>query len=213
MRRGIFGGTFNPIHFGHLRTAEEVRETCVLDSLLFIPSGNPPLKEADLADAGHRYAMVRRAVEANRHFSVSDIELLRTERSYTVTTLLELREKYPEDELFFILGMDAFLDIPNWWQPERLIRLVDFIVVARPGFDLADAVRFPFLEEGAAPPPPSFPSPLRLAGGRTAVFLPVTALDISSTAIRRLVREDRSIRYLVPEAVEEYIRSHGLYRG
>lgn len=192
-----------------------MRETCLLDSVLFIPSGNPPLKEADLAEAGHRYEMVRRAVEPNRHFGVSDIELQRTERSYTVTTLLELRGRYPEDELFFILGIDAFLDIPAWWQPESVVRLVDFIVVTRPGFSMADAARSPFLSfpAGADPSllsPPA--SPLRLAGGRSAVFLPVTPLALSSTAIRGLVREDRSIRYLVPETVEEYIRSRGLYR-
>lgn len=190
-----------------------MRDACMLDSILFIPSGNPPLKEADLAEAGHRYAMVRRAVESNPYFDVSDMELKRTERSYTVTTLLELREEYPEDELFFILGVDAFLDIPTWWQPGQLIRLIDFIVVARPGFDMAHAARSPLLEGTASPLSLSSSSPLRLEGGRTALFLPVTPLDISSTAIRRLVREDRSIRYLVPESVEEYIRSHGLYRG
>lgn len=228
MRLGIFGGTFNPVHFGHLRTAEEVREAVHLDSVIFIPSGNPPLKGADLIEAPHRYEMVQRAVERNRHFRVSDIELRRPEKSYTVTTLQELTAMFPGDGLFFILGVDAFLDIPNWWQPDQLMHLADFIIVTRPGFDAADLRMSPYVKdhnelsvlcsklEKEDDPENMLPAarclPLALKSGRTALLTPVTPLAISSTGIRRLVKDGRSISYLLPEAVEEYIQRHHLYR-
>ena len=238
MRLGIFGGTFNPIHFGHLRTAEEVRYKLDLDRVIFIPSGNPPLKSLDLTDASHRYAMARLATKSNRYFDVSDIELKQPDKSYTVNTLQKLCELYPRDELYFILGLDAFLDMPNWWQPERLIRMVEFIVVPRPGFDTADIAKSPYMEDSNEllvtsneSPPPQPPLvkggseggysslvtrhsllSLKLKGGRNATLVPVTPLGISSTDIRALVKERKSIGYLLPEAVEEYISAHGLYR-
>ncbi|HEX8949602.1 MAG TPA: nicotinate-nucleotide adenylyltransferase, partial [Dissulfurispiraceae bacterium] len=147
MRLGIFGGTFNPIHFGHLRTAEEVRYKLNLDKVVFIPSGNPPLKSLDLTDASHRYAMARLAAESNRYFDVSDIELKQPDKSFTVNTLQKLCELYPRDELYFVLGLDAFLDMPNWWQPERLIRMVEFVVVPRPGSDTEDIAKSPYIED------------------------------------------------------------------
>ncbi|MEW5745027.1 MAG: nicotinate-nucleotide adenylyltransferase [Nitrospirota bacterium] len=213
MRLGIFGGTFNPVHFGHLRTAEEVREAAGLDRVVFIPSGSPPLKATDLVDAAHRYEMVALAAGGNARFLVSDIELRQTGKSYTAVTFRRLREHYPDDELFFILGIDAFLDLPHWWQPESLIELTDFIVVLRPGFTFADIATSPYIaSRGESVGEGTAPGIRMLKSGKSVILLEVTQLAVSSTEIRRLLREGKSIRYLVPEAVEAYIHRHGLYR-
>ncbi len=241
MRLGIFGGTFNPVHLGHLRTAEEVGYKLDLDKVIFIPSGNPPLKALDLPDAQHRYEMTKLATESNVNFTVSDIELRQAGKSYTVNTLQRLHGIYPQDELLFILGTDAFLDIPHWWQPDRLISMADFVIVARPEFSPEDLAKSPYVEHesrrshpfikpvpcsdgrsgnAAAPEGSGAVSAtcdcstvrFRLRGGRSAVFVRVTPLDISSTDIRMLVRENKSIRYLLPETVEKYIHAHSLYR-
>lgn len=212
MRLGIFGGTFNPVHFGHLRTAEEVRQKLSLDRIIFMPSGNPPLKIKDLAEAPHRYLMVKAATESNEDFSVLDIELTQTEKSYTVDTVQRLYGIYPQDELFFILGADAFLDMPNWRLPDRLVSQVDFIIVSRPGFDMEDIAKSPYIDDGGGVSGETPGHQLKLKGGRRAVLMYVTQLGISSTDIRRLIRENKSIRYLLPQAVEKYIYEHGLYR-
>lgn len=225
MRLGIFGGTFNPIHFGHLRAAEEVRAGLGADKIIFVPSGNPPLKSSDLIEASHRYAMTRLAVNSNVAFVVSDLEVRKPDKSYTVDTLESLRAIYPDDELLFILGLDAFLDLPNWWQPEKLTGMTDFVVVTRPGFAAGDVLNSPFVDQYrhceecsdeaiskhaiAAPPARN---DIFLKSGRIIYPFPITPLDISSTNIRKLVREGKSIKYLLPEAVEEYITAHGLYR-
>ncbi len=222
MRLGILGGTFNPIHFGHLRAAEEARERGNLDKVIFMPSGNPPLKIVDLIDASHRYAMARLATASNVNFVVSDLEIRQIEKSYTVNTIQRLCEIYPGDELFFILGIDAFLDIPNWWQPDVLTGMVDFILVTRPGFDLMDVLKSPYINKGKGSkvnPVRSDASngvkgqgeEMRLLSGRKALVLQMTPMGISSTEIRRLLREGKSIKYLLPDKVEEYIYQHNLY--
>lgn len=207
MKLGIFGGTFNPIHFGHLRTAEETREALGLDGVIFVPSGNPPLKRQGLADAAHRYEMAALATAPNPCFRLSDVELRRAEKSYTVTTLHLLREQYPDDELLFILGIDAFLDIPHWRWPDSLIAMTDFVVVVRPGFSLSLLASSPYLSDRQAEG-----GGLTLASGRRIIPVQVTQLAISSTDIRGRVSEGKSIKYLVPEPVEHYILTHGLYR-
>jgi nicotinate-nucleotide adenylyltransferase len=216
VKTGIFGGTFNPIHYGHLRTAEELRYRLGLDRIIFIPAGTPPLKRAELVPAAHRLAMTCLAVEKNSGFLVSAIEINREECSYTVNTIRELRALYPEDELLLILGIDAFLDIPLWWQPDELLAMVDFAVVTRPGFDIAEILKSPYIQQkgqGArGKGQENISEPWTLKGGRRLFTVPVTPLGISSTAIRALIREGKSIRYLLPEAVAEYIAGHGLYR-
>ena len=205
MRLGIFGGTLNPIHFGHLRAAEEVRDKLAIDRIIFMPSGNPPLKVSGLIEASHRYAMTRLATSSNVNFLVSDLEVLKTEKSYTVDTLERLLAIYPGDELFFILGLDTFLDMPNWRQPERLSGMVDFIVVTRPGFDPADIGKSPYIKHMEGP------GLWALSSGKRAIHVKITAMDISSTNIRRLLKEGKDIKYLLPETVEQYIYSHKLY--
>ncbi|MBA4348960.1 MAG: nicotinic acid mononucleotide adenylyltransferase [Thermodesulfovibrio sp.] len=212
MRLGIFGGTFNPIHYGHLRAAEEVRYKINLDRVIFIPSGNPPLKSSELSDAAHRYAMTKLATDLNVNFVVSDIELRQTGKAYTVNTLERLFEIYAGDELFFVLGIDAFLDIPNWRQPDRLIGMIDFIILTRPGFDLKDIIKSPFIS-GRIKTDRIVGETITLKGGRKAIIVDIRPLDISSTEIRELAREDKSIKYILPEAVEKYIYTHNLYKS
>ena len=209
------GGAFNPIHYGHLRAAEEVRMKLGFEKILFIPSGNPPLKVRDLADVNHRYEMTRLSVDTNSFFDISDIECGVSRKSYTVETLATLGERYPDYEFFFILGHDSFLDIPVWYQPERLMELANFVVVSRPGFRFSDLSP----KVSAAPETLSALDArtlemyrLPLESGRELLLLNVTPMDISATAVRALVRAGKSIKYLLPEKVESYIILHRLYR-
>jgi len=210
MRLGIFGGTFNPIHFGHLRAAEAARDLIDLDKVIFVPSGNPPLKASGLPEASHRYAMTRIATASNINFLMSDIEMRESSVSYTIDTVSQLRVLYPDDQLHLILGLDAFLDLPHWREPEELIDSIDFIIIARPGFQAADLNASPFIE-GVISEFPDRVTSLRIRSGRTAFVTALSAFDISSTAIRRLAMEGKSIKYLLPDPVEQYILQHKLY--
>lgn len=213
MRVGILGGSFNPVHFGHLRVAEEVREALRLDRVLFIPAALPPHKVGHrLAPPEHRLAMVRLAIRGNAAFAVSTIELERQGRSYSVETLRALRGQHPDWHLHFIVGLDAFAEIGTWKDYRELFALADFVVISRPGFALRPlrsllpvAARKDF-----------WYAPDRLTlhhrSGHTVAFQAVTGLDISATAIRSRVGQGKSIRYLVPAAVERYIAAHQLYR-
>lgn len=211
---GMFGGTFNPIHYGHLRAAEEVRERIGLGKILFIPSGTPPLKVEDLAPAEHRYEMTRLSIETNPLFQISDIECRQVGKSYTVETIMALREIYPDKEFYLILGIDSFLDIPSWYQPERLMELTNFIIISRPGFHFSNLSSMittdaRILSELDTCELQSHK--ISLKSGREGFLLNVTLMDISATAIRRLVRSGMSIKYLLPDAVESYIIFNKLY--
>jgi len=218
MKVGIFGGTFNPIHYGHLRAAEEVREKAALDKILFIPSGRPPLKRRNIADVKHRYEMTRRALAENTHFELSDIECRQIGKSYTVKTLKELKRSLPERDLFFILGIDAFLEIPKWWHHEELPALTHFIIISRPGLHFTDLRTSPIvkmkksvlkkLDHGELD---SYAA--RLYGHIMVILLGVTPISISSHAIRNHLGHKRSIKYLLPASVESYIIANKLYQG
>lgn len=198
MELGIFGGTFHPVHLGHLRAAEEVREALGLARVLFVPAKLPPHKDARaVAPSEVRLDLVRRAVAGNGAFAVSDLELGRGGLSYSVDTLRELRDGLaPGDRLWFLVGSDAFREIHTWFRYPEIFTLADLAVMSRP-------------PEAAPPPPPSalagdftpFPGGLLHRSGREVRFVPVTLLDISGTAIRRALVEGRSVRYLVPEEV------------
>ena len=214
MKTGILGGTFNPIHLAHLRIAEEVREACRLDEVLFIPAATPPHKPAPPATAfADRIAMVRAAIAGNPHFRVSDLEAHRSGKSFSVDTLELLRQADPQGERYFIVGLDSFRDIATWKDYARLFELAHLVVTARPGVDLPDplaalpvAVQKDFCYDAA-------PKKLRHRSGNAVIFLEETRLDISSTRIRHKVASGASIRYLVPPAVADYIVAHGLYRA
>ncbi|MGD0282938.1 MAG: nicotinate-nucleotide adenylyltransferase [Dissulfurispiraceae bacterium] len=209
MRLGIFGGTFNPIHSAHLRTAEEVGYKLGLDKVIFVPSGNPPLKEQGTVEASHRFAMATLAAASNKGFIISDLEAGKKGKSYTVDTLRMFHKNYPGAELFFILGIDAFLDMPKWRQPERLTGITDFIIVSRPGFSFDAVAKSPYIQsvESSA----GAYALCSLKSGRRAFLVPVTRLDISSTGIRHLIKQKKSIKYLLPPSVERYIKKNKLY--
>jgi len=218
MKVGIFGGTFNPIHYGHLRAAEEVGEQLGLDRVLFVPSGNPPLKTKDIAPARQRFVMARIAIKDNRLFALSDIESRLPGKSYTVRTIEALQKENRQAEFSLILGIDAFLDIANWWHPEHLVTLSHFIIISRPGYAFLDLqsspyikIKKPILQALDAGDIESHTA--TLLSQREAVLLRLTPLSISSTEIRRLVRLGSSIKYLLPPAVQSYIITHKLYKS
>ena len=196
MRIGVFGGTFDPIHMGHLVVAEDARAALGLDKVLFIPAGQPWFKSyRQITDAHHRLAMVRLAVESNPCFDVSDIEIRRSGPSYTVDTLAELREQHGVADFIVILGVDALREIDRWYQPRRLFEMASVVGMARPGATIDLSVL------NAAIPGAS--SRMQLVDS--------TLIDISGTEIRQRVAAGRSIRYRVPAAVERYIKENGLY--
>ena len=216
MKIGIFGGTFNPIHYGHLRSAEEIRTMFGLERIFFIPSGNPPLKRKDLADTKHRYKMVRMAVRGNPYFEALDIECTRPGKSYTVNTLELLLKKYTDVDFYFMLGIDAFLDIPNWREPEKIMSLTNFIVLSRPGKNFEDLLDSPYLDiikTGLAGLDRGGKKSCRTAlkNSKKVFLAKVTPIGISSTDIRKAVKKGTSIKYMLPENVESYIISKSLY--
>lgn len=217
MSLGLLGGTFNPVHYGHLRAAEEVRQRLALDGIVFVPAGAPPLKEEALASAAERYEMVRLAIAGNPAFGISDVETAREGKSYTVDTIEALSREHPGERLLFILGVDAFMDVPYWKEPQRLLGSADFVVIRRPGFPFARLggsrlVRVERSLLNSLDRAEVERHEARLPGGRTATLLAIDALDISATAIRNHICEGRSARYLLPENVESYIMSKGLYK-
>ncbi len=215
-RIGLFGGTFNPVHYAHLRAAEEVARSLMFDKVLFIPAHNPPLKKGVLASPEERLQMVRMAVEDNPLFEVSDIEFERNELSYSAYTLKELKERHPEDDLYFILGLDAFLDIVNWYDPESILECINLVVISRPPGHIKDLTSSPFVEISAESASIFERSSLsryetKLKNGNSLLVLNVTPMNISATLIRNLLGDGKSIKYLLPEKVESFIMSNGLY--
>ncbi|HHY40417.1 MAG TPA: nicotinate-nucleotide adenylyltransferase [Syntrophaceticus sp.] len=194
-RLGILGGTFDPIHYGHLMVAEAAREKFFLDKVIFMPASIPPHKHGVLTDFWHRYLMVTLAILGNPFFEASRLEYERGGITYTVDTMRQLRQIHGDAaELFFITGVDTILDIFGWKEPEELLSLCRFIVAARPGLDLhiVSEVFGKYYSLVVMP-------------------LEMPQLDISSSDIRKRIREGRSIKYLVPESVEQYIIQQKLY--
>lgn len=199
MRVGVFGGTFDPIHIGHLVSAEEARVELELERVVFVPARLPPHKlDHIVSPAEHRLAMVELAIASNPHFTVSRVDIDRSGPSYTVDTIELLRSEWgPGVEIYFIMGSDSLLDILTWHNPRQLIRLCHFAVVSRPGYQVN---------------PDELDTLLPGLASRVQM-LNVPELDISSTDIQRRVREGLSIKYQVPEAVEDYIYQHLLYQN
>jgi len=194
-RIGVFGGAFNPVHTAHLIIAEDVRQQMHLDKVLFIPYAKPPHKEhSELSDAEIRLHMINLAISDNPFFESSDMEIKRGKNSitYTVDTLLELREKYKNEQvkLYLIIGIDNLIDLHTWKDPGKLFLLSEVIVLNRPGY-LIQNVQNDY--------------------NRQVIFIPAPNLDISATDIRFKIKENKSIKYLVPKAVEEFIKNNKLY--
>jgi nicotinate-nucleotide adenylyltransferase len=216
LKLGILGGTFNPIHYGHLAAAEEVRERLKLDRMLFIPSSIPPHKqEEDIPSAAQRFEMVRIATSGNPHFETSDIEIKRQGKSYTIDTLETLRTINQNSELNFITGIDTFLEIETWKNWERLFNLCSFVVLSRPGYRFTDLMKIAFMKQAEPELSRLDRGQLMRAVVRSGVFTvcleTIPLYDISSTDIRRRIKEGRSIKYLLPDAVEIYIMKNRLY--
>jgi nicotinate-nucleotide adenylyltransferase len=199
MSIGILGGTFDPIHMGHLVGAEEARIRLELAQVLFIPAGQPWLKaDRSISAIGHRVEMVRLAISSNPYFKLSTIEADRPGPSYSVDTLEELRRLDSRARFLFILGEDLLQELPQWRSPSRLIELCQLLVITRSGY-----------------PPPDLNSLEDAIPGISGciIFLEIPQIDISSTQIRQRVARGLSIKYLVPESVEDYIHRIRLYLG
>lgn len=187
-RIGILGGTFNPIHIGHLMIAQAVLEKSRLDKVIFVPSCLPPHKSGrNLIDARHRLRMARLAVRGNRHFEVSSFEILKGGKSYSVDTLRYFRRRYPGAKLFFIIGSDHIAKLHTWKNIQEVIRIVSFIAVYRPGFR-------------------TIRSQIRIK----SMIIP--GVHTSSSDIRRRLVAGKTVKHLIPENVLRYIRKHKLYR-
>lgn len=198
MKIGVLGGTFDPVHRGHLTVAEEARASLSLDEILLVPAGQPQLKPAQsITPAEHRLQMLRLAIADRPHFKVSTVEIERPGPSYTVDTIDELRRQYgSQDEIFFILGWDRLPQLAEWREPARLIKMCYLVAVPRPGFHRPDLDAL----ENSIP-------------GITerVVLLDKPLINISASAIRELAWRGLSLRHLVPESVAEYIIKHKIY--
>ncbi len=186
------GGTFDPIHTGHLVLAEQVKEKLKLDQVIFIPCFSPPHKTREkLSPAEDRFQMTKLALQGNRSFLVSDIEIKKAGLSYTVDTLRDLKNRYPRSQIYFLTGSDVVDELNTWKEPEEIYKLAKVVIATRPGFDEFDPENH-FVKK--------------------SIMVEITGLQISSSEIRKEVEKRRSIKYLVPLKVEEYIRKKRLYR-
>ncbi|MGA1863449.1 MAG: nicotinate-nucleotide adenylyltransferase [bacterium] len=216
---GIFGGTFNPIHVGHLIVAEHIRECFRLTGIYFVPSAIPPHKESPVLEGKHRLKMVALATDSNPFFYTSSMEVDRGGRSYTIDTVCQMRRELGEGHVFyFILGADAFRDISTWKDYTRLLQACRFIVISRPGAKIdkiAEDLSVTLKKHGLT-------LAIKMIGRNEAFqdidlhaadifFVPVPKIDISSSLIRKMIRTGKSIRYQVPDEVGQYIGKHGLY--
>jgi len=200
MRVGIFGGTFDPVHYGHLLLAEQCREQCVLDEVRIIPAGLPPHKtENDISPAKARVEMLQLAIGGHESFRIDEREILRTGPSFTYETLEELQKEEPDRRLFLIIGADSLYDFPTWRKPERIMELAELIVVNR----------------GDQPPPEldAFKAKLGDAAAERVNLVQMPGIGLSSTDIRNRVAAGKSVRYMTPRAVECFIAAQQLYHS
>jgi nicotinate-nucleotide adenylyltransferase len=213
MRLGLFGGTFNPIHLGHLRAGVEIQDRFALDRVLYLPAAIPPHKATpELLSCAHRLKMVRLAVAGQTRLQASDAEIKRSGKSYSIQTLRHFHQVFPQGaELFFILGLDAFLEIPTWKEYRRLFDLCHFIVLDRHGFSRRRLAEFLFEEISPEFVPVPREHRFLHPSGYSVHWAAITRLDISSTLIRGLRSQGKALSYLVPEAVAEYIQKKRLY--
>lgn len=198
MKLGLYGGTFDPVHFGHLLLAERCREELALDEVRLIPAGEPPHKtDRPLTPGEARAEMLEFATAGNPQFVVDRRELKRGGRSYTVETLTEFRSEHPDAELFFLMGADSLADLPQWREPERIAKLATIVAVNRGDRPLPDvATLIVTLGETIA---------------SRVVFVEMPGIDLSSSELRARVAAGKSLRYTVPNAVEAYVRDKQLY--
>ena len=220
LKLGLLGGSFNPIHNGHLTIARLVRDKLRLDQVLFIPTGEPPHKrDGSMAPAKDRHEMVRLAIAGTPSFELSDIEIRRTGKSYSIDTIRELQRQFgPSTELYFLIGLDAFLDLPDWKDPMELLRACRFVVVPRPGQSfrsLADMPLLPKLDSHALTQLDTETRPqldIAVPSCRGIICLPIPPCSTSASDIRQRIKQRASLANMLPPPVESYILQHRLYQ-
>jgi len=189
LRIGVFGGTFDPIHIGHLAAASEVHSALALDRMLLVPADVQPFKSSgDVTPAVHRLEMARLAVADDPRLEISDVDVVRGAPTFAVDTLSDIAAMFPGSDMFFVAGVDALQRLDEWKEPDRLRSMATFVGVTRPGYSLT-------------------------SGGVGATLVEVPALPVSSTDVRARVQSGQPVRYLVPGVVADYIQEHKLYRG
>ena len=219
-RLGLFGGSFNPIHNGHLAIARQAHEILKLDRTLFIPPGDPPHKQdGALAAAQHRLEMGRLAISGTPAFELSDIEVARQGKSYSIDTVRELQQRYgPAATLFFLIGLDAFLDLPNWREPDALLAACSFVVISRPGQSFTALATLPFLRNLPTDKLMALDAgqlnrlDLPLPSGQALICLALKPSPISASDIRQRIQRGALLANLLPPPVESYILHTQLYR-
>ena len=205
---GIFGGTFDPVHYGHLRTALDVQEALELDRVYFVPLKEAVHRDQPETAAELRCSMVQAAIGDQPGFMLDDRELRRMERSYSLYTVEAFRRQFPDSRICFLMGMDAFRGFLDWHKPGEILQLAHIVVMHRPETESLDEELKQLVQQLQV----EDAGELRSHEAGKILFQPVTQLDISSTDIRRRRREGKSIRYLVPESVRNIISYHRLYR-
>jgi len=219
MKLGLLGGSFNPVHNGHLAIARQTREALGLDQVLFIPTSRPPHKQhGSLAPAQDRFEMVRLAIASDPSLAISDVEIRRPGKSYSIDTVRLLRQEYgAQTQLFFLIGLDAFLDFPSWRDPLTLLKLCSFVVLSRPGLSFRSISTVSLL------PPIPYPSLADLDAGRISrieaqvgtqrlTCLKLAPCAVSASDIRSRIRQGLPVANLLPPLVESYILHHHLYQ-
>ena len=221
MKLGLYGGAFNPVHRCHLLVAETAKARLGLDKVLFIPTGDPPHKpSSDVIPAAHRLEMVRLAIAPFPDFQVSDIEIRRPAKSYTIDTVRELHTIHPPGTRFtFIIGLDAFKELASWREPEHLLKLCDFAVVSRPGYLFKSLENMPILGIEDAEPLERLDTGMvemqkvRLKSGTSLWGLPIPPCNVSAQDIRKRLKHRQNLENLLPAGVESYILQHNLFSG
>ena len=213
---GIYGGTFDPIHYGHLRIGEELTGTLQLNRLYFLPAGHPRLRNIPVVTGEHRLAMLREAIHGNAGFLLDDREIKRSGETYSVESLREIRQECGKNErICFIMGVDAFVKLPDWYRWRELFELCHLVVVGRPGYALItdQSCLSSELSEVLRNRRADRVDDLKNTPSGLIFITSTTLLDISSTKIRALITSGGSARYLLPDSVLNYISAHGLYTG
>lgn len=198
IRKAIFGGTFDPIHNGHLHIAYEALYKLKLDKIIFMPAGNPPHKiGSDVTDALHRYEMVKQAIVKEKNFEINDYEISKNGFSYTFETIEYVKKNEKDTEWYFISGMDCLIEIENWKNVDRILNLCKMVVFNRPGYDFQTAIKQKEL--------------LEKKYNKEIIFLDIPLMDISSSFIRKKIKNGENVSYLMPDEVYNYICSENLY--
>ena len=220
MRLGLLGGSFNPIHRCHLSIAQSARQLLQLDRVLFIPTGDPPHKQpGTLAAASHRYRMVQLAIQGIPEFALTDLEIQRAGKSYSIDTVRAIQQEYgPKSALFFIIGLDAFLDLPSWKEADTLLMSCHFVVISRPSTTFQAMAAIPLFRDvpqtilTALDEAQQERADVAITNGQALTFLRLPPCDVSASEIRARLRKGASLANLLPTPVESYILREGLYR-